>query len=496
MNKPGSWAGGLRRTILGDGPIVRLSVAHGLGAAADAFVSVSLAGSLFFNISPDASRQQVLLYLLVTMIPLAVLAPLIGPAVDRFRHTQRYVAAGFYLFRALCCLALVSTLLELAFYPIALALLVASKAQGIVKQTLVQSLVDDPDALVATNARLARFASIMAAVAVVVAVVLLRATGPEWTLRVGALLYAAAGVAALAIRLRHRARIEVEDLQFAESLTPSIVVSLIGMIAIRAAVGFFIFTLAFSLRRDSEPAYVYGLAAASYAGGAFIGHSAATLLRGRLREEQMIAAAIAAPAVFTAVGILGVSIPLLLLIAGLVGLSTTLGRNAFDALVQRVAPETMLGRAGARYETEFQLAWVFGGVMATPISLPIEVSMTMLTLMYVPGLLLFLRASRTARLHEHELIDPLSVALQRLVMARRAWEVGSPRLAIIDASSAVDLVTGAETDAATAHAPTADRDVLAVLRSRAADPRADVSDVDAEQALAIAARYVIPPSPP
>ncbi len=108
------------------------------------------------------------------MIPLAVLAPLIGPAVDRFRHTQRYVAAGLYLFRALCCLALVWTLKELAFYPIALALLVASKASGIVKQTLVQSLVDDPDALVATNGRLARFASITAAVAVVIAVVLLR----------------------------------------------------------------------------------------------------------------------------------------------------------------------------------------------------------------------------------------------------------------------------------------------------------------------------------
>jgi len=219
-----------------------MSIAHGLGAAADAFVTVSLAGSLFFNISPDASREQVLLYLLVTMIPLAVLAPLIGPAVDRFRHTQRYVAAGFYFFRALCCLALVSTLLELAFYPIALALLVASKASGIVKQTLVQSLVDDPDALVAANARLARFASITAALAAVGAVLLLRATGPEWTLRVAALLYASAGVVALMIHLLHHVRAEVDELQFTESLTPSIVVSSIGMMAIRAAVGFFIFT--------------------------------------------------------------------------------------------------------------------------------------------------------------------------------------------------------------------------------------------------------------
>ena len=130
------------------------------------------------------------------------------------------------------------------------------------------------------------------------------------------------------------------------------------------------------------------------------------MLRGRLREEQIIAVAIAVPAAFTAVGMLGVSVPLLVLIAGLVGLSTTLGRNAFDALVQRVAPDALLGRAGARYETEFQLAWVFGGILATPISLPVEVSMTVLTLMYVPGLLIFLRASRGARLQEGIELDP------------------------------------------------------------------------------------------
>ena len=307
-------------------------------------MSVSLAGSLFFNISPDASREQVLLYLLVTMIPLAVLAPLVGPAVDRFRGTQRFVAAGLFGFRALLCLALVSTLLDLAFYPIVLALLVVAKAAGIVKQTLVQSLVDDPDALVAANARLSRFASVTAAIAAVAAVGLLRETGPEWTLRSGAVLYAIAAVVALTIQVRRSPPPPLDDMQFAESLTPAVVISSIGMIAIRAAVGFFVFTIAFSLRRDSQPAYVYGLAVAVYAVGAFLGHTAATLLRGRFREEQMIAMAIAAPAIFTAVGILGASTPLLLVISGMVGLSTTLGRNVFDALVQRVAPETMLGR--------------------------------------------------------------------------------------------------------------------------------------------------------
>ena len=40
------------------------------------------------------------------------------------------------------CLLLAVTLLQVAFYPIVLCLLIASKASGIVKQTLVQTLVD------------------------------------------------------------------------------------------------------------------------------------------------------------------------------------------------------------------------------------------------------------------------------------------------------------------------------------------------------------------
>lgn len=483
-----SWARRMVVSAVGVGALAPLSVAHGLAAAADAFVSVSLAGSLFFNISPDASREQVLLYLLITMVPLAVLAPLVGPAVDRLRHRQRFVASGMYFVRGLCCLALVSVLLQLAFYPIVLLLLVVSKASGIVKQTLVQGLVHDPDALVGTNARLARFASITAAAGAISAIALLNATGPQWTLRCGAALYLGAAIVVLRVRTRAAPVTADEDLEYAETHLPTVVVSSVGMIAIRAAVGFFIFTVAFSLRRDSEPAYVYGIAAASYALGAFAGHTAASVLRGRLREQQMIALAIAAPAAFTAVGILGVSVPLLMVIAALIGLSTTLGRNAFDALLQRVAPEALLGRAGARYETEFQLAWVFGGVLATPISLPIEVSMTVLTLIYIPGLLLFIRASRSARRHEGALLDPAGLAHQRFLSARYAWEAGALRLAIIDAACAVDLASSVSSVTAD------DRIDLNFLRLAATNPVTPIDHADAARAMEIAGRYVIKPA--
>ena len=54
-----------------------------LMTAGDVAMVVSLAGSLFFSISPDAARSKVLLYLLVSFAPFAVVAPLIGPFIDR-----------------------------------------------------------------------------------------------------------------------------------------------------------------------------------------------------------------------------------------------------------------------------------------------------------------------------------------------------------------------------------------------------------------------------
>jgi hypothetical protein len=480
-----------RRMLIGRGALVPLATAQALAAAGDAFVSVSLAGSLFFNVSPNASREQVLLYLLITMAPLAVLSPLIGPAVDRFRRSQRYVASSFFVARGVFCLLLAVTLLQVAFYPIVLCLLIASKASGIVKQTLVQTLVDDPEELVATNARLARFSSITAALGVAMAAGLFAWAGAEWSLRGAAVLFSLAGGVVLWARPRSTAPITSDDVEYAETHLPTVVVSSIGMLAIRAAVGFFIFTLAFTLRRSSEPAYIYGAAAACYGVGAFLGHTAATILRRWFREEQLIGLAIALPAAFTAVGILGASVPLLMVISTLVGLSTTLGRNSFDGLLQRRAPEALLGRAGARYETWFQLAWVFGGILATPIAFPVEVSMTVLTAIYVPALVIFVRGVREAHRFEGPPEEHLGGAHARLAMAHQAWEAGSLRVAIVEASAAVDLaqsVVGAAIGGE-------QRCELDDLRRRAIDVEQVVRERDAGQALELADAMIRAASP-
>ena len=54
-----------------------------LSYGTDAMITVALAGTVFFGASAHAQRGNVLLYLLITMAPFAVVAPVIGPALDR-----------------------------------------------------------------------------------------------------------------------------------------------------------------------------------------------------------------------------------------------------------------------------------------------------------------------------------------------------------------------------------------------------------------------------
>ena len=63
-------------------------------------MAIALADSLFLSISPDAARGRVILFLAVSMAPFIVVAPLIGPAIDRMRGGQRMVVVLVGLLRA------------------------------------------------------------------------------------------------------------------------------------------------------------------------------------------------------------------------------------------------------------------------------------------------------------------------------------------------------------------------------------------------------------
>src|SRR6185312_3766947 len=70
--------------------LTQLLWVNALHMAGDAMIAVSLAGTLFFAAPTHAQRGNVALYLLVTMAPFAVLAPVIGPALDRLQRGRRW----------------------------------------------------------------------------------------------------------------------------------------------------------------------------------------------------------------------------------------------------------------------------------------------------------------------------------------------------------------------------------------------------------------------
>lgn len=480
-----------RTTQSGLRPLMTLVCAHGLAAAADAFVTVSLAGSLFFNLSPRASRSQVLLYLSITMIPFVLLAPLIGPAVDRFRSGRRLVGAIAYGLQAVCCLGLAGSLYEIRFYVFALALLMTGKASAVVLHALVPHVIEDPKAFVHANARLANVATIGGALGASVGALLLRFVDSPAALLTAAVLFA--GAALFMVRVPSmRTYAAPTAVEFAELHEPALVLAAGVMIVVRAGVGYFVFMLAFGLRRASEPVWVYAVAAFAYGAGSFLGNIAAPWMRRRFHDERLLEVALGAPAIACAFAIVGVSRPMVTTIALVIGVAGSLARRAFDSLLQRTAPDALRGRMFARYETWFQLGWVAGALIATAITLTTRVSMGFLTALFVPAMALYLRSARPAE-RVHAVVDPEpgapSFGLDRLRAAEQWHRLGDSRMAIVEAAATGDVV---RVQTLLADEPRAITARLDALRFRAVDVTMVVVPEDADEALALARRLVPP----
>ena len=76
-------------------------------AAGDTFLAVSLADSLFLSISPDAARSKVLLFLALSLAPFAILAPLVGPYIDRLPGGRRLTVFFVGVARAIVVILMV-----------------------------------------------------------------------------------------------------------------------------------------------------------------------------------------------------------------------------------------------------------------------------------------------------------------------------------------------------------------------------------------------------
>jgi hypothetical protein len=350
-------------------PFARLVYTMAAGACGDACILVSMAGSIFFSSPTSAARGKVLLFLLITMTPFAIIAPVLGPALDRMKGGRRLFLIAAAAGRAVLCVFLAMYISKpapegLLVYPLAFVVLVLQKGSSIAKSALVPALVKDAAELVTANSRLALINAVGAFVGAAPAFVVYKLFGADWSLRYGAVVFVIATILAIQIpRTRQREPVDehLQKLEREEMHTPSILLGASAMAVLRTSVGFLAFFAAFSLKGDLLALAIAG--GAAYAGN-FGGVLIAPALRRSVREEVILASSLVLPATFTLLGALLGGSTGFVLAALAIGIGAAAGRLGFDSLLQRDGPDAARGRAFAKFETRFQLVWVVGGVIA------------------------------------------------------------------------------------------------------------------------------------
>jgi MFS family permease len=363
-------------------PLDRLAWVHAVSTLGDALVAVALAGTLFFAVPVAAARPRVALYLLLTVAPFAVVAPLLGRLLDGRRGAGRLALVAALALRAALASLAVARTGSLLLYPLAFGLLVCSRAHGISRTALVPELVDPVDGegrerrdLVAVNGRMARVAALGGTAGALLGVGLDRVLGGGAVLWASAIAFAAGGLLALWLPASRRRPTHREapglDRRTARLARPPVRVRLArtANATVRAAGGFTLFLLAFELRRQGVGTAGLGLLLAGVGIGGVVG---AFLLprAARLVGED---------------GLLGLGLvacgATALLLAGRVGVAwaaagglamgggVAAARLGFESLVQREVLPAARGTAITRAETTFQLAWVGGAVL--PVALPL-----------------------------------------------------------------------------------------------------------------------------
>jgi hypothetical protein len=457
-----SRASGAGRTGLSN--LIELTAA---GAVGDAFVAVALAGTLFFSASVDQARGRIALALLITMAPFAVLAPFLGPMLDRVQQGRRYILMGTLLARGLLCWGMAGAVQHndtLTLLPAAFGVLVLQKAYGVTRAAVTPRLLPGEITLVSANARSALGALIATSVGAGLAAGVGAITGggsggAAWVLRIGTAIYLAAMV--LALRLpggvdtpaadepqvadgtgqeqaepgqAGRARPEGDPATAGQpgpggtrpmpggqgarssglrrlfklpTIGPVVREAMQANAALRAYSGFMIFFLAFLLRTQHFGGTPDKVALGAMIGAAAVGGLLGTGIGAALRSRApqiIVFGMLALATLVTALCAAFFGLPAALIVALAAALGQALVKLALDSILQHEIGEEVRSSTFAVSETLHQLSWVAGGLL---------------------GLLLSLTNSGVAGLSVAA--AGLGVALVALVVARRRRILGARR---------------------------------------------------------------------
>ncbi|MFC5230088.1 MFS transporter [Pseudonocardia zijingensis] len=373
--------GGLRafhRATTADGAdrsgLTALTYATMVTYAVDAAVAVALANTLFFAAATAESKTNVALYLIITVAPFAVVAPVIGPMLDRLQRGRRAALAVSFAGRAVLAVVMAFNYDTWLLYPAALGTMVLSKSFSVLKAAVTPRVLPPSITLVTTNSRLTTFGLIAGGVSGAVAA----GVAALWD-SPGALIYTAlVGVVGTVLCLRIPRWVESTAGEVAATLrttarrrgTPMgrhVTVALWGNGAVRVLTGFLTLFVAFVVREQAETdptrqLVLIGIVGAAAGIGSFTGNAAGSR-RQFLKSDAVIMSCVGAAVLISVVAAVLPGIATAALV-GLIGAAASaLAKVCLDAVIQRDLPDESRASAFGRSETVLALAWVFGGAL-------------------------------------------------------------------------------------------------------------------------------------
>jgi MFS family permease len=365
--------------------LTALTYATMMSYAVDAAVAVALANTLFFAAATAESKTNVALYLAITVAPFAVVAPVIGPLLDRLQRGRRTALAVSFGGRAVLAVVMAFGYDSWVLYPAALGAMVLSKSFVVLKAAVTPRVLPETITLVTTNSRLTTFGLASGALFGAIAAGFAAVWGSP-----GALFFTAAlGAAGVLLCLRIPAWVEVTEGEVPATLheadgdarttdirrrerTPmgrAVLVALWGNGAARVLTGFLTLFVAFVVKAqtetESEPTrqlLLIGIVGAAAGLGSFLGNAIGSRQRFDHSDALILSVVgIAATAAAFAAFLPGIGTAA---VTALVAATcSALAKVALDAVVQRDLPERSRASAFGRSETVLQLAWVTGGTL-------------------------------------------------------------------------------------------------------------------------------------
>ncbi|WP_253856608.1 MFS transporter [Prauserella alba] len=386
----GKAVGAFQRAAKADGAeksgLTSLTYAVMLNYASDAAMAVALANTLFFAASSGESRGKVALYLLITIAPFALVAPVIGPALDRIQRGRRLAMCLASAGQLLMCVLMALNFDSWILYPAALGKMVLSKSFMVLKAAVTPRVLPPEITLSKTNARLTVFGlaaggafgavaaglnSLFGSSAALWYTAVICGLGAFQAMRIPSWVEVTEGEVPASLTDHHQTGADARQARPKRTpMSHHTTVALWGNGSIRLLTGFLMMFAAFAVKEQTEAGdyspftqlIMLGVIGAAAGAGGFIGNAIGSRMHfGKPDQVILVCVASALASTVIAAVVSGLTTAAIVGLAG--ATASALAKNSLDAVIQQDMPEESRASAFGRSETVLQLAWVFGGAV-------------------------------------------------------------------------------------------------------------------------------------